>query len=124
MENEITFEKGLFGFDHLKRFLFTNSDKEENPFKHMISIEQPEIGFIIISPFIACNDYEIEIDDKEVEQIGTTNIEDINIFCIATVKQDKISVNLKSPIVFSPVTKKGFQTIIDDERYSIKHIID
>ena len=50
-ENEIIyFEKGIPGFDNLKKYIIKEVGNE-SPFNILQSIEDKELGFIIISPF-------------------------------------------------------------------------
>lgn len=120
---EIYFPNGIYGFEELKRFAFSHSVHNDNPFKLMVSVDKPEIGFIIISPFDVLSDYDIEVDDSELSEIGIHSHEDIAIYCITVVRENKVSVNLKSPVIFSNVTKKGMQIITDNNKYSVRHII-
>ena len=61
-ENEIIkFEKTILGFDKSKRFIL--KDVNENDFfKILQSVDEPEVGFIVISPFEVENNYEINLN--------------------------------------------------------------
>ncbi len=122
-EETIYFENGIYGFEGLKQFVFNHILNTENPFKLMTSVEKPEIGFIVISPFDVLPDYDIEVNNSDLSQIGIKDYQDIAIYCISVVKRDTITVNLKSPVIYSKVTKKGVQIITDNDKYSVRHII-
>ncbi len=124
-EDVFIFENGLYGFEYLRRFIFINkSENSDNPFKLMISLEDPQISFIVVPPFEIYKEYDIEIDDIELNKIGANNPCNIIILSIVTLSKSSISLNLKSPIILSLATNKGKQIILDDDRYDTKYIVD
>lgn len=119
------FENGLYGFEHLRRFVFVNKSKNpDNPFKLMVSLDNPEISFIVVPPFEVCSNYEIDIDDIELKKIGVSKLEHMVILCIVTLSKENISTNLRSPIILSLSTNKGKQIILEDDKYETKHMIN
>lgn len=124
-EDVFIFENGLYGFEYLRRFIIINkSENSDNPFKLMISLDDPQISFIVVSPFEIYKEYDIEIDDLELNKIGANNPCDIVILSIVTLSKYSISLNLKSPIILSLATNRGKQIILDDDRYDTKYIVD
>lgn len=120
-----TFKEGIYGFEQLKKFVFVNQGNKENIFRLMISIDKPEIGFIVVPPTFVYKNYEIEICDTELENIGVKSEHDLFVLCIVTLSKDntRIFVNLKSPLVFSSSAKSGKQVILDNSPYKIRHMI-
>lgn len=127
MEDIYTFEEGLFGFENLKKFVFTGLNEDtENIFRHMVSLDNPDIGFIVVPPHQIYNHYDIDVDDFELEKIGVLKPEDIIVLSIVILSkvENKIYVNLKSPIILSVNSKKGKQIILDDNRYETRYAIN
>ena len=121
-EEIITFKKGIMGFESLKKFII--ADIKENPlFKILQSVEDEEIGLVIISPFEVKKTYEIEIKDDITEELDIISPEEVLLYNTVTLNSDinKITVNLKAPIVINSNKKLGEQVIIDKEEYKIKH---
>lgn len=121
-EEIITFKKGIMGFEELKKFII--ADIKENPlFKILQSIEDEELGLVVISPFEVKNDYEIELKDNVIDSLNITSQEEVLLYNTVTLNSDvnKITVNLKAPIVINNDKKLGEQVIIDKEEYKIKH---
>ncbi len=58
--NIITFNKGIPGFNYLKKFILLDL-LEYEPFQLLQSLEDEEIALIVTSPYAFFNDYEIEI---------------------------------------------------------------
>ena len=123
-EDVFIFENGLYGFEYLRRFIFINKgENPDNPFKLMISLDDPQISFIVVPPFEIYKEYDIEIDDVELNKIGANNPCDIIILNIVTLSKNSISLNLKSPIILSLATNKGKQIILVDDRYDTKYVV-
>ena len=55
-QNIIHFDEGILGFDELREFVII-SEEETEPFKWLISMEEPNIGFPIVDPWILLQSY-------------------------------------------------------------------
>ena len=120
----IYFEKGIPGFDNLKKYIIKEVEND-SPFNILQSVEDKDIGFIIIPPFFIHNDYEIKLSEEIIEKLNIENQEDVLLYSIVTLnsKVEDITANLKAPLVINIKNKKGEQYIIDKEKYSIKEKI-
>ncbi|MEW8956204.1 flagellar assembly protein FliW [Clostridium sp.] len=118
----ITFKKGIPGFHKLSKFILF--DAKDNPvFKVLHSIEDTNIGFIVINPFDFFNDYEFTIEDKVLRDLGIEKEEEVMVLNTVTLNSDikNITTNLKAPIIINIKTLLGEQIIIDKEKYKVKH---
>ena len=116
-EDEIlTFEKGIPGFQDLKKFIIKEVSSE-SPFSVMQSIEDKYIGFIIISPFLIDDKYEIKLSDEIIKLLNIESPEDILLYTIVTLKEkiEDITTNLKAPLVINTKKNKCEQYILDSE---------
>jgi flagellar assembly factor FliW len=118
----ITFKKGIPGFENLKKFIIFPVE-ENNLFYVLQSIEDLSIGLVLISPFNILKDYEFELDDSKMEELGIKSYEDIIVFNTVTLnsKIENITANLKAPFVININKKIGEQIILDGSSYSIKY---
>ena len=116
----LTFEEGLFGFEDYKKFALIDSEYE--PFIWLQSIENQNLAFLIIDPFLVCSSYEADIDDSSLVKIGVTKPEDVVIMTIVTVPQDgsAITANFQGPLVINKQNKKCLQVILTDNRWTTK----
>ncbi len=103
----ISFEDGLFGFEHLHKFLFIKTD--DDLFYWLNSIEQPEIAFPLIGTRVIDEKFPTEI---EYESFGIV---------ILSKNPADIKVNLKAPVYINHDKKTGFQKIIDNDKYPIDY---
>lgn len=109
------FNDGILGFEELKKFLLI-SDEETEPFKWLISIENPEIGFPLLNPWLIDLEYSL---DKHYD------IQKEAVLVVITLggNQGLITANLKAPIILNIPEQTGRQIILPSEKYSTTHII-
>lgn len=118
----ITFKKGLPGFEGLTKFILFPVEENE-VFNILHSIEDPDVGLVTISPFSVDKDYEIELKDGLLKRLNIKKPEDVLLQTTVTLnsKLEKITVNMKAPIVINISSKSGEQIILDNDKYLIKH---
>lgn len=111
---------GLFGFEQYKNYALIESDYE--PFLWLQSIDEPNLAFLIVDPFLICSEYETDIDDESLLKIGITKPEEIIIMTIVTLPQDgsHITANFQGPLVINKINKKCMQAILNDNKWSTK----
>lgn len=121
-ENEvINFKKGIPGFENLKKYVI-KAVSEDSPFNILQSIEDKNIGFILISPFLIDTSYEIKLSEEIIENLKIEKEEDVCLYSLVTLneKAENITANLKAPLVININNKNGEQYILDKEKYKIK----
>lgn len=119
-DNLLEIPEGLFGFEDYTKYALIESDYE--PFLWLQSIEEQNLAFLIIDPFLISDKYETDIDDESLDKIGVKKPEDIIIMSIVTVPQDgsPITANFQGPLVINKQSKKCIQVILNDNRWSTK----
>lgn len=120
----ITFEKGVPGFQDLKNFVIKEVG-EDSPFSILQSIEDKEIGFILISPFLVNDKYEINLSKEIINNLKIKSPDEVLLYSIVTLSSNmkEITANLKAPIIINLNTKNAEQYIIDKDTYKIKEKI-
>lgn len=121
-EEIIYFKKGIPGFQNLKKFVLF--PVEENDFFSVLhSVEDNNIGFIVVSPFNVKKDYEIELNDTVLKELNIKEEKDVSIFNTVTLNSEisKITSNLKAPVVINIKDRLGEQIILNDDKYEIKY---
>ncbi|ADK14021.1 MULTISPECIES: flagellar assembly protein FliW [Clostridium] len=121
-EDIIIFEKGIPGFEHLKKFILVPAE-ENNLFYILHSIEDLNIGIVVVSPFNVVKNYEFDLNDDKASELNVKSQNDIIV--VNTVhlnsKLENITVNLKAPIVINKNENIGEQLILDRVDYPIKY---
>ncbi|EPY2271675.1 flagellar assembly protein FliW [Clostridium sporogenes] len=118
----IYFEKGIPGFEGLKKFIvFPVEDNEVFSVFH--SIEKEDMGIIVTSPFNIEKDYEIQLEEEQIKNLKLQDEKDTLVLNTVTLNSDidKITANLRAPIIINIKEKIGEQIIINSDKYSIKY---
>ncbi|MDR2701528.1 MAG: flagellar assembly protein FliW [Spirochaetaceae bacterium] len=119
---KVSFPAGLFGFESVKDYVLI--DAERQPFYWLQSLEAEHIAFITINPFLFRPDYELDIEDDLLKDIGITKAEDALVFSIVTIPPGgPMTANLQGPLIINRETRIGRQGILSDSRWKTKHDI-
>jgi flagellar assembly factor FliW len=121
----ITFTSGIVGFPELKDFMLIHDSEKESSISWLQSIQENAFAMPVINPIFIVPDYNPEIEDDLLRPIGISEPEDMLVLVTITVPAEieKMTINLRAPIIISGVTRKACQVITDDERYAIKYPI-
>ncbi|HBZ81761.1 flagellar assembly protein FliW [Brevibacillus sp. FSL K6-0770] len=115
---KLFFEDGIPGFSHLQ--FFQLMQEEESPFFLIQSAEEREIGFWVVNPFVFFSGYEFELSEAAKTSLRIEDETPIAIFTIVTIREmQRVSVNLKAPIVVNLANRMAKQVILQDDTYSI-----
>lgn len=116
----VTFPEGLLGFEKYTKFALIDSEYE--PFIWLQSTEESNLAFLMIDPFLICSDYEADIDDSALRNIGVDSAEDIIIMTLVTIPKDgsAITANFLGPVVINKKNRKCLQVILNDCRWTTK----
>lgn len=117
----IKFKNGLPGFEDLNQYVLVIP--ENSDFYILQSAQDENIGFVLISPFDVIQEYEFEIDDNTQYELEIKDILDVLILNTVTLsnEKNKITTNLRAPLIINMKNKKGEQIVLNNENYSIKH---
>lgn len=113
---------GLFGFEQFKQFRLIR-DPAEMPFEWLLSMDDPTLGFLVVSPFLVVPSYQPNIDPQDVEFLELRNSTDALVLTTVTLQADgATTLNLKGPIVFNHRTMVGKQIVPRNaSEYSTRH---
>lgn len=116
----ILFEKGIPGVEEYKKYII--KDVEDSYFKIMQSIEDVELGFIIISAFDVKKDYEIKLTSEILNKLDIKEANEVALYSIVSLNSnpENITANLRAPLIININKKKGEQYILEKEKYKIK----
>src|SRR5574344_845031 len=96
----VTLPDGLFGFEDYKEFALIES--EYKPLFLLQSVDEKNLLFYLIDPFLICEDYEVDVDDKLLKRIGLSNPADVWVMAIVTIPPVnciKVTANLQGPLI-------------------------
>ena len=121
----ILFLDGILGFEEVKKYTIIQNPNPEVPFHWLQSIDNPGLAFVITNPFLFKTDYAFDIPDKVLAHLGIVGKEDVAVFSIAVVPEEleKMTINLRGPIIINIEKQKGKQLVLDGEGYELKYHI-
>jgi flagellar assembly factor FliW len=119
----ISFPLGLLGFEPIKEYILL--DAERQPFYWLQALEVEQVAFILINPFLFRPDYELDINDEELLDIGLSGPEKALIFSVVTIPPEgnPMTANLQGPLIINREIRCGKQVVLSDSRWKTKHDI-
>ncbi|MFM7630824.1 MAG: flagellar assembly protein FliW [Alphaproteobacteria bacterium] len=126
----LTFDYGIIGFSAFKTFALVKLPHvdTETPFRLLVSLEEPHLSFIVFpttcqSPLIDKEDVSALCDRYKITP------SDLLLLHIASIQEDakfgnKITLNLKAPIVIDASTRRAEQHVFTDKDYALHYRMD
>lgn len=112
-EQIIDFPQGLPGFEERKKFVYLKP--EESLFGSLQAVNLPELGFVVISPFVVCPDYHFDLDEQVVSDLGLNKPEEVLLLSIVNIPHGQpkdATVNLQAPVVINTENRRGAQVVL------------
>ena len=121
----LNFEEGIPSFEQIKKYVLLANGEDESPFRWLQSVDEPNLAFAVVNPFLIKTDYDIEINDEDTKSLAIENDEDVEVYSILVVPDDisKMSMNLKAPIVINIKRNRGMQVVLDTDKYGVRHYV-
>ena len=121
-KTKLHFPNGLYGFETYTEFeLFP---AEVDPLLRMQSIENKDLSFLLVDPFVFFDDYEVDVDDDTLNLLEIEDADDLFILALITISKTTpavVTANLQGPIVINNVNKKAKQIVLIDTEWQTKH---
>lgn len=116
----IEFYPGLGGFEQHHRYALITED--DSPIEWLQSLDDPEVVFAVIEPFLCAPDYAFELPDADVFALGLAQPGDATVRCILSLRTDpeEITANLLAPLVFNPQARVGRQVVLQDSDWPLR----
>lgn len=113
-EQIFAFEPGIGGFDALRRYALLS--EPDSPVEWLQSLDDQDICFAVMEPFVFDPDYAFELPDRDVEALGMSEAGDALVRCILTLDDDpaRITANLLAPLILCRRTHLARQVVLQD----------
>lgn len=125
-ERIISFSDGLLGFPEMKRFILADDPSNPTiPFKWLISVDNPDLTFLVTDPGIFFKDYVIDLSEEDRRRLSARSEDDVSVITLLTVPDEtkKITANLRAPLVINWKTLVGRQVVLRESNYTTKHYV-
>ena len=90
------------------------------------SLQEPGFAMPVMDPLIVRPDYNPEVDDELLKNIGELQPDELLVMVTVTVPKgsvEKMTVNLKGPIVINAAQRLAVQVIVEGDEYQVKYPI-
>jgi len=126
-EKIITFPNGIIGFADMTKFTLIYDEEQGSTagIRWLQSLDEPGFAMPVMDPLTVKEDYNPEVDDELLKNIGKVTADNILVLVTVTVPSDltKMSVNLQGPIIINVDECKACQVIVDTEGCPVKYPI-
>lgn len=117
----LSFPWGMPGLEDYKQFNLVVLE-EDAPFYYLRCDSQPELGLLLVNPFVAFRDYEFDLAEEAAAQLEVAGREQVAVLCTVNTSKglDLATVNLLAPIVVNTKKLLAKQVVLNDRRYSLR----
>jgi flagellar assembly factor FliW len=135
ISKKITVAQGLIGMADRTNYCIADlPNKQFNRFKVLQSIDDLNLAFIVCPIDIVGNDEQDIISVNDVYSVCNDigwDVNDIAVVLITSIHRGlhsnlniiNVSVNARAPIIINTTLKMGVQYILNNDKYSVQHII-
>lgn len=118
------FPDGLYGFEDDKNFAVFEQSFEDVSFLYLQSIDNLIPCFLVFEPWDLYPNYQPVLSKEDMAACHVDNVDDLIFLVIASVPSSiaDLSINIKSPVVLNPKTRKARQVILQNPEYTVKYL--
>lgn len=121
-EDIVLFGSGIPGFPQEKEFIVLPLGPD-SPFSILQSVNNVELGFVVVEPFSFYKDYEFDLEESVINQLNIEEKADVTIYSIVTIGESlsTSTINLQAPVIINKRKNLGKQAILTTDNYHTKH---
>ncbi|MDD4584109.1 MAG: flagellar assembly protein FliW [Eubacteriales bacterium] len=118
------FPEGIYGFAEDTQFAIFARSFDGVSFLYLQSVINLTPCFLVFEPWDLCPDYKPILTKEDLKDCKAETYNDLIFLVIATVYDsiEDLSINIKSPIVLNPKTKKAKQVILQNPDYQVRYL--
>ena len=118
-ERLLTFPNGLVGFPDGHRFALLDASRPDSPFRYLICVDLPELGFVVCDPQTFWPGYAEALPRPD----GLDG--ELGVLAIVTVPANPrdMTANLMAPLMVEYESRQGRQLVLDTGHFSTNHRI-
>src|SRR6478672_7986415 len=118
----IRFAAGLPGFPHVHRFRLAPWGPPGSPYLRLRAVDDPDVGFVVVPPWVFYPDYEFDLDDVTADRLGLRDAEEAIVLAVVTLRDrpEEATLNLLGPIVVNRYTHEAAQVVLPTTSYGVR----
>ncbi|MBI3581900.1 MAG: flagellar assembly protein FliW [Nitrospinae bacterium] len=120
----LTFPEGMIGFGGRRRYVVLPF-AEGTPFELLQSVDEPNLAFVVINPFLFKPDYRFDAADEDLEAVKAGGAREVVVRVIVTLPPDlaQMTANLQGPVLINEARLLARQIVLMNADYSLTHPI-
>ncbi len=120
----LLFPHGLLGFEELREFCIVAPEALQ-PLTFLVACDVPDVAFPILPAHSCLADYSPQLSMDALETVGAASLDEAKLLAICAVAPDTMTLhaNLRGPILINPTTRRGYQAVLHESAYSLRHLL-
>ncbi|WP_339284432.1 flagellar assembly protein FliW [Paenibacillus sp. FSL R5-0486] len=116
-----SFSKGLPGFDDEHQFALI--PWEDTPFVYLQSLQEQELSFLLVNPFLFSPGYSFELPEADRDELEIRD--QVEVYSMVTIhtQVSRSTMNLLAPVVLNPENRTGKQVVLHQSGYETRCLI-
>ena len=115
----ITFTRGILGFPHYRDYLLIPNEQDRRSY-WLQSIQLPELAIMVADPDRFVPGYARSIRSELMKGLGIRSFSKVQLLVIVDRHGDRLSGNLRGPLVINIADRLGEQYVLCGGRYSTR----
>ena len=119
----VHFPHGLLGFPQRQAYSI-QYPIQEAPFRWLQAMGDPPLAFVIVDPFLVLPDYQLEVSEQDMQELGGVDPDSLLVCAIVTLPREAspgLTVNLQGPILMNGMNGWAKQLVLMDSPYHTCH---
>lgn len=117
---------GLFGFETYTKYISIPFQEDDDTMLSLQSLEDETLSFVLMNPFTLVPDYTPVLPAQDKKELDIQDNEKNLAYYVICVIRDSVetsTVNLKAPLAINIDTNKAKQVILEDSKYTFRHVL-
>lgn len=111
----ILFRSGIMGFEDCQHWVVL-ADGDNQVVAWLQAMNRPEIALPVVSPRRFVPDYQVRVEGHDLESLQLANLDQAYVLCVVGSTDQKLTLNLRAPIVVNLDRRLGCQVMTTDEQ--------
>lgn len=119
----VHFSEGIIGFPRYRDYLPLPFEPDSDRMLCLQSIEEPEVSFILMNPFVLMKDYCPAVNQEVLKLLKCEDPNDLSYYVIAVIREPftESTVNLKCPVAVNSKNRLAIQYVLENTEYTLRH---
>jgi flagellar assembly factor FliW len=121
VDDILLFPNGLFAFAHLRHWVLL-ADAENDAVGWLQSASDPQVAVAVVSPRRFVPHYQVRVTRSQLASLDLSTTAPAYVLTIVSKEDEKLTVNLKAPVIVNLERRLGKQVVSSDEQ-PLQHVI-